>query len=177
MSVLVAFSRASGLLRMFVAFAVLGTTRRSCERASSANLVPTLLFEMLAAGALSATLIPGSVGGASHDMSGLRIAPRSGVGGLGLGLVLVAVLVRHQLAAALLGSVHPGAQPGRQPAGVLLVFPATGARLSRHAVAVAFLHGSYRFGVGHLPAGEQRGADRHHCGVCLASVQPRSIWR
>lgn len=57
MSVLTAVSRATGLARVVVVAAVLGTTFLG-NTYQSANTVPNLLFELFAAGALQAVLIP-----------------------------------------------------------------------------------------------------------------------
>ncbi|HEX2040747.1 MAG TPA: lipid II flippase MurJ, partial [Acidimicrobiales bacterium] len=61
MTVLTAVSRATGFLRILVVAAVLGTTFLG-NVYQSANTVPNLLFELVAAGALQAVLVPTVVG-------------------------------------------------------------------------------------------------------------------
>jgi putative peptidoglycan lipid II flippase len=61
MSVLTAVSRATGFLRLTVVTSVLGTTYLA-NTYETANTVPNVLFELLAAGALQAVLIPTMVG-------------------------------------------------------------------------------------------------------------------
>jgi putative peptidoglycan lipid II flippase len=60
MTVLTAVSRATGFARVLVVAAVLGTTFLG-NTYQSANTVPNILFELFAAGALQAVLIPGLV--------------------------------------------------------------------------------------------------------------------
>jgi putative peptidoglycan lipid II flippase len=61
MSALTAVSRATGFLRLTVVTSVLGTTYLA-NTYETANTVPNVLFELLAAGALQAVLIPTMVG-------------------------------------------------------------------------------------------------------------------
>lgn len=60
MSVLTAVSRATGFVRVIVVAAVLGTSYLG-NTYQSANTVPNILFELLAAGALQAVLVPSMV--------------------------------------------------------------------------------------------------------------------
>ena len=57
MSALTALSRITGFVRILVVAAVLGTTYLG-NTYQSANSVPNLLFELFAAGALQAVLVP-----------------------------------------------------------------------------------------------------------------------
>ena len=153
MSGLVAVSRASGLVRMLVALAVLGTKSSLSNVYSSANTVPTILFEMLAAGALSATLVPEFRRryAASDDDGLARLA--SAVlawGGLLLtAIVGVVLLWRAPMAELLLGRIDDPAQRADAVAlfELLLVvlLPQVVAYLV-NAVAVAYLQARRRFG-------------------------------
>jgi putative peptidoglycan lipid II flippase len=66
MSVLTAVSRLTGFLRLTVVTGVLGTTYLA-NTYETANTVPNVLFELLAAGALQAVLIPTMVGLVDHS--------------------------------------------------------------------------------------------------------------
>ena len=152
MTALVGVSRASGLIRMLVAFAVLGTRSPLSNVYTSANTVPTLLFEMLAAGALSATLVPefrrrheaGDTRGSDRLASSILVW-----GGTVLAVVLgVGLLARRPLSDLLLSGI---ADPARREAAasllaVLLLFllPQVLAYLL-NAVAVAHLQARFRF--------------------------------
>lgn len=153
MTVLVSLSRGSGLVRMLVALAVLGTSSSLSNVYQSGNTVPTLLFELLAAGALSATLVPEfRRRAAASDRNGAaRLA--SGVlvwGGLAVGaVVLVAVVLRGPLSALLLGGLPPGAERADAEALLqlfLLVFLPQVVAYLANAVAVAYLQAAHRFG-------------------------------
>ena len=153
MTVLVALSRASGLVRMLVALAVLGTSSALSNVYQSGNSVPTLLFELLAAGALSATLVPEfrRRRSATDPTGAARLA--SGVlvwGGLVVGVVVVAaVALRGPLSALLLGGLPPGAERSDAEALLqlfLLVFLPQVLAYLANAVAVAYLQAAHRFG-------------------------------
>jgi len=98
MTLVVALSRLTGFARLAVALAVLGTATQLGNVYQTANTVPTLLFELFAAGALQAALIPDLVDrldrGDRHGAG--RIASSALlVGGVALGaLVVVGVLAR-----------------------------------------------------------------------------------
>jgi len=153
MTALVGASRASGLARMLVAFAVLGTSSPLSNVYTSANTVPTLLFEMLAAGALSATLVPEfrRRHAAGDHRGGDRLAASVLVwGGAALGAVLaVALLARHALSDLLLVGIDDPAERSRAASllSLLLLFllPQVLAYLV-NAVAVAHLQARFRFG-------------------------------
>jgi putative peptidoglycan lipid II flippase len=100
MSGLTALSRATGFVRVLVVAAVLGTTFLG-NTYQSANTVPNLLFELLAAGALQAAVIPVLV----DVMRAEDQRTAEHVAGSILGLVsagLAAVAVAGMLAAPLL---------------------------------------------------------------------------
>ncbi len=103
-----AVSRAFGGLRMVVIAGVLGTTYLG-NTFQAANSVSNVLFELLAAGALSAVLVPTFVG--LFDREGKRRVEEVAGGVLclalaGLGLVALAgVLLAPQLAAVLTAGV------------------------------------------------------------------------
>jgi putative peptidoglycan lipid II flippase len=100
MGAVTAVSRALGFVRVLVVAAVLGTTALG-DAFQSANSVSNVLFELLAAGALSAVLVPAFVGLLDrHDQhSAEQVA--GGVLGVALG-VLGAVTVVGVAAAPLL---------------------------------------------------------------------------
>lgn len=156
-SVLVAASRATGFVRMLAGFAVLGTSSQLGNVVQSANLVPTLLFELLAAGALGAVFIPMLVD-EERRFDGPTAAFRSRLAGtvmLYLGgalavIVAVAILARGQVAGYLLGNVPAG---DRREAELLTTYllwwflPQVFAYLA-NAVAVALLNARNRFWAG-----------------------------
>ena len=95
MTLLTAASRATGLVRLLVMAAVLGTTFLG-NTYESANTVPNLLFEIFAAGVLQAVLVPVLV--ASLDAGRRSEAERVagsvlGLATAGLGLVALAGMV------------------------------------------------------------------------------------
>lgn len=98
MTLVVGLSRLTGFVRLAVALAVLGTATQLGNVYQTANTVPTLLFELFAAGALQAALIPDLVErldrGDRHGAG--RIASSAlVVGGIALGtLVLVGIAAR-----------------------------------------------------------------------------------
>ncbi|MBK9178309.1 MAG: murein biosynthesis integral membrane protein MurJ [Acidimicrobiales bacterium] len=97
MSALTALSRVTGFVRILVVAAVLGTTYLG-NTYQSANSVPNLLFELFAAGALQAVLVPTLVHLLDRHLRGEAEHVAGSVLGL-LGLVLAAVAALGMLAA------------------------------------------------------------------------------
>lgn len=96
-SVLTLVSRVMGFVRILVVSAVFGTSFLGATY-QTANNVPNLIFELVAAGALSAVLVPTLVDKLRHDDAG-RIAELAG-GVLGVGLVTMAALTLIGVVAA-----------------------------------------------------------------------------
>jgi len=96
MTALTAVSRLTGFLRVLVVAAVLGTTFLG-NTYQSANTVPNLLFELLAAGALQAVLIPSLVELLARDQ---RDAEHAAGAILGLTLAVLAGLAAIGMVAA-----------------------------------------------------------------------------
>lgn len=89
MTVFTAVSRATGFVRVVVAAAVLGTTYLG-DTYQSANTIPNILFELVAAGVLQAVLIPSLV---SHLDRGDRQGAQHVAGAvLGLSVALLGAL-------------------------------------------------------------------------------------
>lgn len=117
MGAVTALSRVAGALRVLVIAAVLGTTSLG-NTFQATNSTPTIVFEVLAAGALSAVLVPTFVArfDAGEDAAAERLA-----GGL-LGLVLVPLtalagamaLAAPSIAQVLTSSVSDPALAARQ---------------------------------------------------------------
>lgn len=156
-SLLVAASRATGFVRMLAGFAVLGTSTQLGNVVQSANLVPTLLFELLAAGALGAVFIPMLVD-EERRFAGPVDAFRSRLAGtvmFYLGAVLavvvaVALLARGQVTDYLLGNVPVEDRRQAQLLGTYLLWwflPQVFAYLA-NGVAVALLNARNRFWAG-----------------------------
>ncbi|MEZ5374167.1 MAG: lipid II flippase MurJ [Microthrixaceae bacterium] len=156
-SVLVAASRATGFVRMLAGFAVLGTSTQLGNVVQSANLVPTLLFELLAAGALGAVFIPMLVdeerrfaGVAGEFRSRLAGTVLVYLGGALALVVVVALAARSGLSDYLLGNVAPGDRRQAQLLSTYLLWwflPQVFAYLA-NAVAVALLNARGRFWAG-----------------------------
>ena len=111
-----AVSRLTGFVRVLVIAAVLGTTYLG-NTFQAANSVSNVLFELLAAGALSAVLVPTFVKfvDAGDDAEADRLA--NGLLGYALaalGVITVLGLVFAPLLARLLSSGAPNAQVGAQ---------------------------------------------------------------
>jgi putative peptidoglycan lipid II flippase len=111
-----AVSRVAGFARVLVVAAVLGTTYLG-NTFQAANSMSNVLFELLAAGALSAVLVPTFV--TLMDAGDDREAARLANGLLGyalaaLGLVTVVGIACAPLLARLLSSGAPNAQVGAQ---------------------------------------------------------------
>ncbi len=109
-----AVSRLAGFVRVLVIAAVLGTTYLG-NTFQAANSVSNVLFELLAAGALSAVLVPTFV--SLIDVGNDREAERLANGLLGyalaaLGLITAVGMVFAPLLARLLSSGAPNAQVG-----------------------------------------------------------------
>lgn len=104
MGVVTAVSRALGFARVLVVLVVLGTTHLG-NAFNSANLVSNVLFELLAAGALSAVLVPTFVNllDAGHKRDAEEVAGGVlGVALAGLGVVTVVGIVAAPALARLL---------------------------------------------------------------------------
>lgn len=152
MAVLVALSRASGLVRLAVSLWVLGTDSALGNVYSTANTIPTIVFELLAAGALSATLVPQfrrfTTAGEAEKSSRLSAALMVW-GGVGLAVVLIVVVVWRDAVARLFlhqMSNSADAVQARRLLVVLLLFfmPQMFAYLA-NTVATGFLHAQRRF--------------------------------
>ncbi len=106
--VITATSRVIGLLRVLVISAVLGTTYLG-NTFQSSNSVSNILFELLAAGGLSAVLVPALVRTAHDDQYTERLASGVlGVATIALGiLALVGVLCAPLIARALTTGAPP----------------------------------------------------------------------
>jgi len=153
MTGLIAVSRVSGFGRLLVAVAVLGTASPLSNVYSSANTIPTLVFEMLAAGALSATLLPEF----RRRLTGRDPLAASQLassvllwGGIILGALIIGVIAaREPIARGLLsGIVDPASRDDAVALmGVLIIWfaPQLLAYLA-NTVAVAYLQAQHRFG-------------------------------
>jgi putative peptidoglycan lipid II flippase len=146
-------SRLAGLVRVLVVAAVLGTTYLG-NTFQAANSVSNVLFELLAAGALSAVLVPTFV--TLLDVGNDREAERLANGLLGyavvaLGLVTVLGIAFAPLLARLLSSGAPNAQVGaeqRHLATFLLWFFMPQVILYAFgAIATALLYARRRFAI------------------------------
>lgn len=152
MTGLVALSRVSGLVRLGVSFVVLGTETALGNVYSTANMVPTIVFEFLVAGALGATLIPRIQRAmAENDDRAVRELLSTVLfwGLVGLGLVMtVLAIFRHDLAGLILHEMKAADDPAaarRVLAALLVIFlPQLPAYLA-NAVAVGYLHANRRF--------------------------------
>lgn len=148
-----AASRAFGFVRVLVIAAVLGTTHLG-NTFQGSNLISNVLFELLAAGALSAVLVPGFVDlfqrGRDRDAEILAGA-LLGVGLVVLGLVAVAgVIFAPAIARVLTTGVDDPAIAAQQRdlATFLLRFFVPQIMLyAVGAVATAVLHARRRFAV------------------------------
>ncbi len=146
-----ALSRAVGFVRVLVVAAVLGTTYLG-NTFLAANSMANVLFELLAAGALSAVLVPTFVGllDSGDDDEARRLARGLlWVALVGLGLVTVVALVCAPLIARLLASgvEDPGiAADQRRLATFLLCFFVPQVLLYAYGtVATAWLYARRRF--------------------------------
>jgi putative peptidoglycan lipid II flippase len=151
MGLATAVSRALGAVRVLVIAAVLGTTALG-DTFQSSNSVSNVLFELLAAGALSAVLVPTFVGLLEHDgqpdaetvagrVLGLAVAAMAMV-------AVVGVVLAPQIAGLLASAVDDPAVAARREelATVLLRFFVPQVVLyAVGTVATAVLHARNRF--------------------------------
>ncbi len=154
-TVLVALSRATGFVRIVVVAAVLGTTFLG-NTYQSANTVPNIVFELFAAGALQAVLVPALVARFDRgDDAGAERLAGSVLGHTLLvlgGLVVVGAVASPLLMRALVTGVEdPAVRADQVALGVvfLLVFLPQVLVYDVGIVATAVLHARGRFG---LPA-------------------------
>ncbi len=154
-TVLTAVSRVTGFARVVVVAAVLGTTFLG-NTYQSANTIPNIVFELFAAGALQAVLVPALV--ARFDRGEDEEAERLAGSVLGLTLaVLAALAVLGALASPLLmralvsGVEDPAVRADQVSLGTifLLIFLPQVLIYDVGLVATAVLHARGRFG---LPA-------------------------
>lgn len=151
MGAAIATSRAFGFVRVLVIAAVLGTTYLG-NAFQGSNLVSNVLFELLAAGALSAVLVPGFVelfhAGRDEDAEHLA-GGLLGVGLLAMGAVAIAGVIAAPAIARLLtaGVEDPGvAADQRELSTFLLRFFIPQVMLyAAGAVATAVLQAQRRF--------------------------------
>lgn len=152
MGAIAALSRAIGFVRVLVLAAVLGTTYLG-NAFQAANSFSNVLFELLAAGALSAVLVPAFVGLlADDDRAGAESVAGGvlGVALLGLGAVAVAGVVFAPLLARLLTVGVPDAEVGEQRELVtflLRFFVPQVLLYAAGAIATAILYAQRRFAV------------------------------
>jgi len=154
-TVLTGISRLTGFVRVMVVAAVLGTTFLG-NTYQSANTVPNIVFELFAAGALQAVLVPALVARFDHgdDEGAERLA--GSVLGLTLavlgGLVVLGALASPLLMRGLVSGVEDAAVRADQVAlgtVFLLIFLPQALVYDVGLVATAVLHAKGRFG---LPA-------------------------
>lgn len=126
MTLVVGISRLTGFVRLAVALAVLGTTTQLGNVYQTANTVPTLLFELFAAGALQAALIPDLVGRldrGDHEGAGRIASSALLVGGVGLGgLVVVGIAARGPVMDWFLREVPEATRPDAAALGEFLLW-------------------------------------------------------
>lgn len=151
MGVITAVSRAVGLLRVLVITAILGTTALG-DAFQSANSLSNILFELLAAGALLAVLVPSFVNmldqgdqeGAEKVAGGVLWVALVGLGTVALICVLAAPLIAHLLTLDVKGDV----EAQRDLVTFLLRFFIPQILLyGLGAVATAVLHSKRRFAI------------------------------
>lgn len=148
-----AVSRLAGFGRVLVIAAVLGTTYLG-NAFQGANSFSNVLFELLAAGALSAVLVPTFVrllaGGDPHEVE-RQAGSLLGLALVGLGVVSVAgMLAAPWLADLLTSGVDDPAVRARQSdlmAFLLVLFVPQVLLYAWGAIATALLHASRRFAV------------------------------
>lgn len=152
MGVIVAFSRATGFVRVLVVAAVLGTSYLG-NAFTSANSLSNVLFELLAAGALSAVLVPtfvrlmnaGDDEGAEDVAGGVLGVAVLGLGAVALGVVLAAPLLARMLT---LGVPSDVVTEQRELVTYLLRFFAPQVVMyGAGTIAIAVLHARRRFAV------------------------------
>lgn len=152
MGVITAVSRALGLVRVLVITAVLGTTALG-NAFQQANSVSNVLFELLAAGALSAVLVPAFVALIDRDdrVGAERVAGGVlGVALAGLGVITLAGVVGAPWLAGFLTTTVPEryAADQRDLVAYLLIFFVPQILLyAAGTVATAALYAQRRFAV------------------------------
>ena len=152
MGVITALSRAVGFLRVLVVAAVLGTTYLG-NAFQSANSLSNVLFELLAAGALSAVLVPTFVELLERgDQAGAEeVAGRVlGVALAALGAVTVVGVVAAPLLARLLTAGVPAEVAGDQQALVAYLLRFFIPQVMLYAagtIAIAVLYARRRFAI------------------------------
>ncbi|MBW3591126.1 MAG: hypothetical protein KY393_04665 [Actinobacteria bacterium] len=152
MGVIVAFSRATGFVRVLVVAAVLGTSYLG-NAFTSANSLSNVLFELLAAGALSAVLVPtfvrlmnaGDDEGAEDVAGGVLGVAVLALGAVALGVVVAAPLLARMLT---LGVPSDVVTEQRELVTYLLRFFAPQVVMyGAGTIAIAVLHARRRFAV------------------------------
>lgn len=126
MTVVIAISRVTGFVRLAVALAVLGTATQLGNVYQTANTVPTLLFELFAAGALQAALIPDLVERLDRDdrVGAGRLASSALLGGAVLlgALVAAALLARGPIIAYFMRDVPESSRAEAEALGVFMLW-------------------------------------------------------
>lgn len=152
MGAIVAFSRATGFVRVLVVAAVLGTSYLG-NAFQAANSLSNVLFELLAAGALSAVLVPtfvrllnaGDKDGAQDVAGGILGVAVLGLGAVALAVVLAAPLIARMLT---LGVPADVITEQRELVTFLLRFFAPQVVMyGAGTIAIAVLHARRRFAV------------------------------
>lgn len=152
MGAIAALSRAVGFVRVLVVAAVLGTTYLG-NAFQAANSVSNVLFELLAAGALSAVLVPAFVDllDAGDDEGAEEVAGGVlGVAIVGLGAVaLVGVVAAPLLARALTLGVPPSVAPAQRDLVTFLLrfFVPQVVLYAAGTIATAVLYARRRFAI------------------------------
>jgi putative peptidoglycan lipid II flippase len=126
MTMVIAVSRVTGFVRLAVALAVLGTTTQLGNVYQTANTVPTLLFELFAAGALQAALIPDLVerlDRGDHRGAGRMASSALLAGGLALGaLVVIGLAARGPIMSYFMRDVSPAVRPEAEALGEFMLW-------------------------------------------------------
>lgn len=126
MTAVIALSRITGFVRLAVALAVLGTATQLGNVYQTSNTIPTLLFELFAAGALQAALIPDLVERLDHgDRRGAGRMASSALlaGGIALGaLVALSLAARGPIIDYFMRDVDPAARPQAEALGEFMLW-------------------------------------------------------
>ena len=126
MTAVIALSRVTGFVRLAVTLAVLGTASQLGNVYQTANTVPTLLFELFAAGALQAALIPDLVArldGGDRVGAGRMASSALVAGGLALGaLVVVGLAARGPILAYFMRDVPADVRSGAEALGEFMLW-------------------------------------------------------
>lgn len=152
MGLAAAVSRAFGAARVLVVAAVLGTTHLG-DTFQSTNTFSTLMYELLAAGALSAVLVPTFQNALVDDPSGRQLERLArGVTGAAMlaltPLVLLGMVTSPHVAAVLtsaVGDVPDAAERRELTATLLVMFLPQVLLYAAGAVATAVLHAKRRY--------------------------------